>query len=100
MPLTIQTVYKKPVLKMAGDYKVCPALGQKNIFMPVYTNAAKSNYYMIQGNTSVWRGYADVTCADMEIEVEAHTDSIMLRYNGTKIKKRSSGWILIIGMNR
>ncbi len=87
MPLTIQTVYKKPVLKMAGDYKVCPALGQKNIFMPVYTNAAKSNYYMIQGNTSVWRGYADVTCADMEIEVEAHTDSIMLRYNGTKDKK-------------
>ena len=86
LPLTIQTVYKKPKLKVA-DYKVCPALGEVTDYQYIYTNAAKTNNYLLNGSSSVWRGYSDVICADEEIEVEDNYSSVGIYYNGTKDKK-------------
>ena len=84
-PFTIQTVYKKPKLKVA-DYKVCPALGEVSGHQYIYTNAAKTNNRMAKGSSVVWRDYSDVLCADEEIEVVKNTN-VSLRYTGTKDKK-------------
>ena len=86
LPFTIQTVYKKPKLKVA-DYKVCPALGEIANSKSIYTNAAKINNYLLNGSSSVWRGYSDIICADEEIEVENNYSSVKIYYNGTKDKK-------------
>ena len=85
LPFTIQTVYKKPKLKVA-DYKVCPALGEVTDYQYIYTNAAKNNNYLVKGSATVWRGYFDVICADEEIEV-VENSNVGLRYNGTKDRK-------------
>lgn len=85
MPLTIQTVYKKPKLKVA-DYIVCPAFGQVTHYQYTYTNAAKTNNNLIKGSTPVWRAYSDVLCTDDEIEV-IENSSVGLRYSGTNDKK-------------
>ena len=85
LPFTIQTVYKKPKLKVA-DYKVCPALGEVTDSQYIYTNAAKNNNYLVKGSATVWRGYFDVICADEEIEV-VENSNVGLRYNGTKDRK-------------
>lgn len=85
IPLTIQTVYKKPKLKVA-DYKVCPALGEVTNYQYIYTNAIKTNNYLIEGSSTVWRGYSDVLCADEEIQV-VENSNVGLCYNGTKDKK-------------
>lgn len=84
-PFTIQTVYKKPTLKVA-DYKVCPALGEESDHQYIYTNASKTSNWMLIGSTSVWRGYSDVVCADEEVKVLNDTN-VSLRYTGTKDKK-------------
>lgn len=85
LPLTIQTVYKKPKLKVA-DYKVCPALGEVTDYQYIYTNAAKNNNYLLRNSSTVWRGYSDVICADEEIEV-VENSNVALSYSGTKDKK-------------
>ena len=85
LPFTIQTVYTKPKLKVA-DYKVCPALGEVSDYQYIYTNAAKTNNYLVRGSSTVWRGYSDVVCADEEIEV-VENSNVGLRYNGTKDRK-------------
>lgn len=85
LPFTVQTVYKKPKLK-AADYKVCPTLGEVTDYQYIYTNAAKSNNYLVKGSSSVWKGYSDVVCADEEIEIVENSD-VALRYSGSKDKK-------------
>lgn len=84
-PFTVQTVYKKPTLKVA-DYKVCPAFGHVGDNKSIYTNAAKTNNSMVKGSTSVWRGYSDVLCADEDVEI-VENSNVGLRYTGTKNKK-------------
>lgn len=84
-PFTVQTVYKKPTLKVA-DYKVCPAFGHVGDSKSIYTNAAKTNNSMVKGSTSVWRGYSDVLCADEDVEI-VENSNVGLRYTGTKNKK-------------
>lgn len=85
MPFTIQTVYKKPKLKVA-DYKVCPALSEETDFQTIYTNAAKSGNWLFRGNNPVWRGYFDVSCDDESVEILSGSN-IAIRYTGTKDKK-------------
>lgn len=85
-PFTIQTIYKKPVLKVA-DYKVCPPLGEEIDQQYIYTNAAKSGNWLLKGNSSVWRGYSDVLCADEDVEILTTYTSVTIRYTGTKDKK-------------
>lgn len=84
-PFTIQTVYKKPKLK-AADYKVCPALGEESSYQYIYTNAAKSSNWLVRGNSTVWRGYSDVFCADEEVEIVKNSN-VRIRYTGAKDKK-------------
>lgn len=84
-PFTIQTIYKKPTLKVA-DYKVCPALGEEIGDRTVYTNAAKSNNWLFRGNSPVWRGYSDVLCDDEDVEILSGSN-VRIRYTGTKDKK-------------
>lgn len=84
-PFTIQTIYKKPVLKVA-DYKVCPALGEETDYQNIYTNAAKSGNWLSRGNRSVWRGYSDVLCADEEVKILTNSN-VGIRYTGSKDKK-------------
>ncbi len=84
-PFTIQTVYKKPKLKVA-DYKVCPVLGEETDHQYIYTNAAKTGNSMLRGNASVWRGYSDVLCNDEDVEILSGSN-VNIRYTGTKDKK-------------
>lgn len=84
-PFTIQTVYKKPKLKVA-DYKVCPALGQVSDSKYIYTNAAKKGNWMFKGSDKVWRDYSDVLCPDEDVEILPDTN-VGLRYTGTNNKK-------------
>lgn len=85
-PLTIQTVYQKPKLKVA-DYKVCPALGGTSDQQRIYTNAAKTGNWMYANHDVVWRGYGEIVCADKEVEVTGEEDLVTLKYTGAKDKK-------------
>lgn len=85
-PLTIQTVYQKPKLKVA-DYKVCPALGETSAGQRIYTNAAKTGNWMYANHDVVWRGYGEIVCADKEVEVTGVKDLVTLKYTGAKDKK-------------
>lgn len=85
-PLTIQTVYQKPKLKVA-DYKVCPALGETSTGQRIYTNAAKIDNWMYRTSSTVWRDYGEIVCADKEVEVTGVKDLVTLKYTGTKDKK-------------
>lgn len=85
-PLTIQTVYQKPKLKVA-DYKVCPALGETSAAQRIYTNAAKTDNWMYENYSAVWRGYGEIVCADKEVEVTGEKDLVTLKYTGAKDKK-------------
>lgn len=86
-PLTIQTVYKKPKLRVA-DYKVCPALGEVSDQQRIYSNAKKTDNCMRKGNYTVWTNYSDILCADEEVEIEiVEAENVMLKYSGTKDRK-------------
>lgn len=85
-PLTIQTVYQKPTLKVA-DYKVCPALGETSDEQRIYTNAAKTDNWMYTNYGIVWRGYGEIVCADKDVEVTGDKAAVTIKYTGAKDKK-------------
>lgn len=85
-PLTIQTVYRKPKLKVA-DYKVCPALGETSDRQRIYTNVSKTDNWLNRTYNTVWRGYGEIVCADKEVEVTGDKDLVTLEYTGVKDKK-------------
>ena len=85
-PLTIQTVYRKPKLKVA-DYKVCPALGETSDQQRIYTNVSKTDNWLNRTYNTVWREHGEIVCADREVEVTGDRDVVTLQYTGAKDKK-------------